>query len=44
MEGFQFHDIFATKGVEYLLVIGYLVLLIVFIKALMKDGAEGKQR
>jgi glycine cleavage system H protein len=30
MEGFTYVDIFATKGIEYLLVIGFLVLFILF--------------
>ena len=30
MEGFSYVDIFATKGIEYLLVIGFLLLFIVF--------------
>jgi glycine cleavage system H protein len=28
MEGFTYVDIFATKGIEYLLVIGFLLVLI----------------
>ena len=34
MDGFTYVDIFATKGAEYLLVIAYLGLLIVFLRAL----------
>ncbi len=30
MEGFSYVDIFATKGIEYLLVIGFLLLFVVF--------------
>jgi len=30
MEGFKYVDIFATKGIEYLLVIGFLILFILF--------------
>ena len=30
MEGFSYVDLFATKGIEYLLVIGFLLLFIVF--------------
>jgi glycine cleavage system H protein len=30
MEGFSYVDIFATKGIEYLLVIGFLLLFIFF--------------
>lgn len=35
-----FVDIFETKGIEYLLVIGYLVLLVVFWKILNKTGKK----
>ena len=43
MEGFRYEDIFyvdifASKGTEYLLVIGYLVLLVVFWKIINKAG------
>ena len=34
MEGFTYVDIFATKGIEYLLVIGFLLLFILFWKFL----------
>jgi len=34
MEGFTYVDIFATKGIEYLLVIGFLILFILFWKFL----------
>ena len=34
MEGFSYVDIFATKGIEYLLVIGFLLLFVVFWKFL----------
>jgi len=30
MEGFSYHDIFATKGIEYLVIIAFLALLIPF--------------
>ncbi len=30
MDGFSYHDIFATKGIEYLIIITFLVLLIPF--------------
>lgn len=34
MEGFTYIDIFATKGIEYLLVIGFLLLFIIFYRFL----------
>ena len=34
MEGIVPHDIFATKGVEYLLLISFLVLLVLLIRYL----------
>ena len=36
MESFNYVDIFATKGIEYILVIGYLILLVVFWRTLNK--------
>ena len=30
MDGFSYHDIFATKGLEYLVIIAFLALLIPF--------------
>jgi hypothetical protein len=30
MESFRYVDIFATKGLEYLLVIGFLITLVLF--------------
>ena len=50
MDGFSYVDIFATKGVEYLLVLVYLLLVIVFLRAVCanplqeKKAAEGKHR
>jgi len=41
MEGFKYVDIFATKGVEYLIVIGFLGLLVLFCKALSSSPREG---
>ncbi len=38
MEGFTYVDIFATKGVEYLLVIGFLALFVPFWKYLSKPA------
>ena len=34
MESFSYLNIFETKGLEYLVVIGFLVLLVVFIRHL----------
>jgi hypothetical protein len=34
MDASSYVDIFATKGVEYLLVLGYLALFIIFIRFL----------
>jgi glycine cleavage system H protein len=34
MEGFTYVDIFATKGIEYLLVIGFLMVFILFWRTL----------
>ncbi len=31
MDGFSYHDIFATKGIEYLLIIFYLLLFVVIV-------------
>jgi glycine cleavage system H protein len=38
MEGFTYVDIFATKGIEYLLVIGFLILFILFWKFLARPA------
>ena len=43
MEKFSFVDIFASKGIEYLVVIGFLVLLIVFWNVLDKQTKAVKQ-
>ena len=40
MDGFSFFDIFATKGIEYLVVILYLVLFVFFVRALFTDEAK----
>lgn len=37
MDGFSYHDIFATKGIEYLIIIAFLVLLIPFWVVLNKQ-------
>jgi len=38
MEGFSYVDIFATKGIEYLLVIGFLLLFVFFWKYLTRPA------
>ncbi|HYA89964.1 MAG TPA: glycine cleavage system protein H [Thermodesulfobacteriota bacterium] len=38
MEGFSYVDIFATKGIEYLLVIGFLLLFVVFWRSLARPA------
>lgn len=43
MENFSFHDIFATKGIEYLLIIGFLGILIPFWIVLNKEAKVTKQ-
>ena len=43
MDGFSYSDIFATKGVEYLIVITFLILLIPFWLVLNKQAKIGKQ-
>lgn len=51
MDGFSYVDIFATKGIEYLLIIFYLILFVLLVglrhrgarkpnKATEKDGRE----
>lgn len=42
MDRFSYVDIFATKGLEYLLVIGYLVAFVFFIRALFGGGKTRK--
>jgi hypothetical protein len=44
MEGPIAADIFATKGIEYLLVIGFLLAFIVFIRALFRGGRKREDR
>lgn len=43
MEGFSRVDIFDTKGMEYLFVIGYLIILIIFWRLSTKQVSLGKQ-
>ena len=48
MSGFTYEDIFATKGMEYILVLVFLVVFVFFIRALVssrrKDGEQGAGR
>jgi hypothetical protein len=43
MTGFHYEDIFATKGIEYILVVLFLVAFIFFIRAIMSDGVKAKK-
>lgn len=43
MEGFTYFDIFATKGVEYIVIIAFLLLLIPFWIALNRQSTNKKQ-
>lgn len=43
MSDFHYVDIFATKGIEYLIIIGYLLLFIVFMRALNSNGGADKE-
>jgi hypothetical protein len=44
MTEYTYLDIFATKGIEYMVVIAYFVLLVVFMKALNSvANGNGKQ-
>ena len=40
MEGIRFVDIYATKGIEYLIVIGFLVAFVFFARALTRSRRE----
>jgi hypothetical protein len=42
MEGNTYIDMFSTKGVEYLLMIGFLVLIVFFLRALTRDRSKGE--
>ena len=45
MDEFSYVDIFATKGIEYLLVIVFLVVFILFARALFTDrGKTGSKK
>jgi glycine cleavage system H lipoate-binding protein len=43
MEGFTYVDIFATKGIEYLLVIGFLLVLVPFWRSLRVPARTGME-
>jgi glycine cleavage system H protein len=43
MDGFSYSDIFATKGIEYLIIIAFLILLIPFWIVLNKQDTINKQ-
>ena len=43
MEGFTYVDIFATKGIEYLLVIGALLLFIPFWRMVSRPERQFKK-
>ena len=36
-------DIFATKGIEYLLIIFFLIVLVIFLRFLFKGVRKGKK-
>ncbi len=40
MSEFSYLDLYATEGLSFLLIVGYLVLLIVFAKALFSDNRK----
>jgi glycine cleavage system H protein len=43
MEGFSFVDIYATKGIEYLIVIGFLATFVFFCRYLvLRTGESGE--
>ena len=43
MDEFSYIDIFATKGVEYLVVIAYLVVFVFFIRTLRSVGKRERE-
>jgi len=43
MPEYSYHDIFATKGIEYMVVLIYFVLFVVFTKALSAPKKSGKK-
>jgi len=42
MEGFEYKDIFATKAVEYLVILAFLVLLVLYFRLLNKQAKGAK--
>ena len=44
MGGFQYKDIFATKGIEYLVILAFLALLVLYIRLLNKQAKGAKQK
>ena len=44
MEGFVYTDMFATKGVEYILVIVFLVIFVFYMRALYTDRSRDHRR
>ncbi len=42
LETYTYVNIFETKGLEYLLLISFLVLFIVFVRYFLADKPEGK--
>ncbi len=43
MDGFTYHDIFQTKGIEYIIIIGFLILLVPFWAVINKKAAIARQ-
>jgi hypothetical protein len=43
MPEYTYHDIFATKGIEYMVVLAYFVLFVVFTKAIGSSKRNGKK-
>ena len=43
MTEYSYQDIFATKGIEYMVVLAYFVLFVVFTKALGESKKNGKK-
>jgi glycine cleavage system H protein len=43
MDGFSYTNIFETKGIEYLIIIGFLLLIIPFWLAINRKNAMAKE-
>ena len=43
MPEYSYLDIFATKGIEYMVVLAYFILFVVFTKALGTSKGNGKK-